>query len=149
MERYDAVIAGGGHNGLVAAALLARAGWSVCVLERRSQFGGAAISAELWPGVGARVSRYAYLVSLFPSALRLQLGLDIELRVRLAREADGFDAPGVRAWRDLTARAARALAPTLTEPLRSRSDLLADLDGDVREALFEAPLSAALEPARW
>jgi phytoene dehydrogenase-like protein len=145
MERYDAVIAGGGHNGLVAAALLGRAGWSVCVLERRSAVGGAAVSAELWPGVDARVSRYAYLVSLFPSSLRAQLGLGLELRRRDGHEPPSLNSAGVSAWRDLTARAAGALAPTLTEPLRAREDLLATLDGDVREALFEAPLAEALE----
>jgi phytoene dehydrogenase-like protein len=145
MGRYDAVIAGGGHNGLVAAALLARAGWSVCVLERRDQVGGAAVSAQLWPGIDARVSRYAYLVSLFPSSLRTQLGLVVQLRARGAREPEAFTDPPVLAWRELTARAATALAPTLLEPLRSREHRLARVDGDVREALFEAPLSVALE----
>jgi phytoene dehydrogenase-like protein len=145
MGRFDAVIAGGGHNGLVAATLLARAGWSVCVLERRDEVGGAAVSAGLWPGVDARVSRYAYLVSLFPSSLRAQLGLTLELRQRGGREPAAFADPAVLAWRELTARAATAFAPTLLEPLRSREQVLARVDGEVREALFEAPLSVALE----
>jgi phytoene dehydrogenase-like protein len=60
--RYDAIIVGGGHNGLVAAAYLARAGRSVLVLERRAVLGGCAVTEELWPGY--RVSTGAYLTSL-------------------------------------------------------------------------------------
>jgi phytoene dehydrogenase-like protein len=63
---YDAVIVGGGHNALVAAALLGRGGRSVLMLERRPDIGGAAISGSPFDGVGVRLSRYAYLVSLFP-----------------------------------------------------------------------------------
>ena len=66
---FDAVIVGGGHNGLVAATMLAAAGRSVLVLERRDGVGGAAVSGSPFPGVDARLSRYAYLVSLFPAAL--------------------------------------------------------------------------------
>ena len=47
---YDAIIIGGGHNGLVTAAYLARAGRSVLVLERREIVGGCAVTEELWPG---------------------------------------------------------------------------------------------------
>ena len=71
MSRHDAVIVGGGHNGLVAAAYLARAGRSVLVLERRGHVGGAAVSERPWPGVDARLSRYSYLVSLLPHAVAL------------------------------------------------------------------------------
>ena len=49
-QRYDAIIVGGGHNGLVCAAYLARAGRKVLVLERRHVLGGAAVSEELYPG---------------------------------------------------------------------------------------------------
>ena len=74
----DAVIVGGGHNGLVAAALLERAGRSVLVLERRDDVGGAAVSGSPFRGVDARLSRYSYLVSLFPPALaRLSSGCPI------------------------------------------------------------------------
>ena len=78
-SHHDAVIVGGGHNGLVAAAYLARAGRSVLVLERRDHVGGAAVSERPWPGVDARLSRYAYLVSLLPQSIVDELGLRITL----------------------------------------------------------------------
>ncbi|MBC9225779.1 NAD(P)-binding protein [Aeromicrobium sp. 636] len=76
------VIVGAGHNGLVAAALLARAGHEVLVLERLDHVGGAAVSAPAFDGYDARLSRFSYLVSLFPQALIDELGLDLELRSR-------------------------------------------------------------------
>jgi phytoene dehydrogenase-like protein len=79
-QRYDAVIIGGGHNGLVSAAYLARAGMKTLVLERRHLLGGAAVTEELFPGF--RFSVFSYVVSLLrPEIIReLQLprhGLDI------------------------------------------------------------------------
>src|SRR5581483_2543725 len=71
---YDAVIIGAGHNGLVAAAYLARAGRRVLVLERREIVGGACVTEELWPGY--RVSTAAYLCSL----LRPQIIRDLDLK---------------------------------------------------------------------
>jgi phytoene dehydrogenase-like protein len=79
---YDAVIVGGGHNGLVAAAYLARAGRSVLVLERLDHTGGAAVSEETFPGVQARLSRYSYLVSLLPRRIIEELGLRFATRRR-------------------------------------------------------------------
>jgi phytoene dehydrogenase-like protein len=76
---YDAVIVGGGHNGLVAAAYLARAGRSVLLLERRDELGGAAVSEFAFPGLDARLSRYSYLVSLLPRTIVDELGLDLRL----------------------------------------------------------------------
>jgi phytoene dehydrogenase-like protein len=95
MEHRDVVIVGGGHNALVAAALLARFGLAVTVLERLDHPGGAAVSAHAFPNQDARLSRYSYLVSLFPDRLTTELGLRLELRSRHVasctpyRHADG------------------------------------------------------------
>jgi len=79
-KSYDNIIIGGGHNGLVAAAYLAKQGKSVCVLERRDILGGCASTEELWPGF--KISPAAYVISLFSKQiiedLRLKhYGLDI------------------------------------------------------------------------
>ncbi|MGP4003734.1 phytoene desaturase family protein [Streptomyces sp. 8N706] len=81
-DSYDAVIIGGGHNGLTAAAYLARAGRSVLVLERLDHTGGAAVSTRPFAGVDARLSRYSYLVSLLPQKIVQDLGLRFEVRRR-------------------------------------------------------------------
>jgi phytoene dehydrogenase-like protein len=81
-DHYDVVIVGGGHNGLAAAAYLARAGLSTLVLERLAHLGGAAVNAEAFPGTGARLSRYSYLVSLLPDVVVRDLDLRVELRSR-------------------------------------------------------------------
>ena len=71
---YDCIVIGGGHNGLIAAAYLAKSGKSVCVLERRHILGGCACTEELWPGY--KVSVAAYVISLLlPEIIRdLRLG---------------------------------------------------------------------------
>jgi phytoene dehydrogenase-like protein len=79
---YDAVIVGGGHNGLVAATYLARAGRSCLLLERRHELGGAAVSEQVFPGVPARLSSYSYLVSLLPKRIVDELGLGVRLARR-------------------------------------------------------------------
>lgn len=68
-KKWDALVIGGGHNGLIAAAYLARGGLSVAVLERRHVIGGAAVTEELIPGF--KFSRCSYLQSLLrPSVIR-------------------------------------------------------------------------------
>ncbi|CAD6194160.1 unnamed protein product [Caenorhabditis auriculariae] len=70
---YDAIIVGGGHNGLTAAAYLAKAGKKVCVLERRHVIGGAAVTEEIIPGY--RFSRASYLLSLLRPLVIQELDL--------------------------------------------------------------------------
>jgi phytoene dehydrogenase-like protein len=81
-SRYDVVILGAGHNGLVAAAYLGRAGLSVLLLEKNDYIGGATTSQNVFPDFDARLSRYSYLVSLFPEKIIRDLGLNLELRTR-------------------------------------------------------------------
>jgi len=157
---YDVVIVGGGHNGLTAAAYLARAGKSVLLLERDDHLGGAAVSATAFEGVDARLSRYSYLVSLMPKRIIDDLGLDIRLARRRYSSytpvpgnpakgllIDGGDADATRAsftrvtgstadfdamhhFNADTGRLARALFPTFCEPLPSRSEARKLLDDD-------------------
>lgn len=70
---YDCLVIGGGHNGLVCAAYLARAGRKVCVLERRHVLGGCATTEELWPGY--KISTAAYVISLFQTQIIRELQL--------------------------------------------------------------------------
>src|ERR671935_1819555 len=70
---YDAIIIGGGHNGLVTACYLARAGWRVLVLERRYLVGGACVTEETFPGF--KVSTAAYVNSLFHTEIVRDLRL--------------------------------------------------------------------------
>jgi phytoene dehydrogenase-like protein len=169
--RYDVVVVGGGHNGLVAAAYLARAGRSVLVLERSARMGGAAISEAPFAGVDARLSRYAYLVSLLPRFMVGELGLRFATRRRrissytpvpgtdagLLVDLDdtartkaslGDDFDGWQRFYDRTTRVARAVFPTLLEPLPTREQLRDRVgDDEAWEALFERPLGEAIEEA--
>ncbi|KAJ1254994.1 hypothetical protein BS78_K301800 [Paspalum vaginatum] len=88
-KRWDAVVVGGGHNGLVAAAYLARAGRSVAVLERRAVLGGAAVSeSDLVPGF--RFSRCSYLLSLLRPAILRELELERHGLKLLPRSSSSF-----------------------------------------------------------
>jgi phytoene dehydrogenase-like protein len=168
---HDAVIVGGGHNSLVAAAYLARAGRSVMVLERLDHTGGAAVSEEPWAGVDARLSRYSYLVSLLPRTVIADLGLRIDLRRRryssytpdpsdpargilvdtqdaaataasfLRTTGDPREAERFAEFYERIAPIARGLFPTVTEPLATRSELRRRLADD---ALWDAVVERPL-----
>ncbi|MFI6284761.1 phytoene desaturase family protein [Streptomyces sp. NPDC051018] len=167
---YDAVIVGGGHNGLVAAAYLARAGRSVLVLERSAGTGGAAVSTRPFAGVDVRLSRYSYLVSLLPGSIVRDLGLKFSVRKRdvssytpsgtggllvgAGRTAESFAAltggdGEYAAWREfygMTGRVAARVFPTLTEPLPTREELRARVDDETAwRALFEEPVGREIE----
>jgi len=96
MVGRSVVIVGGGHNALVAGTYLARAGLDVDLIERLPHVGGAAVSAQVFDGHDARLSRFSYLVSLMPTELIADLGLDLELRSRATASFtpyDGVDGP--------------------------------------------------------
>src|ERR1700731_4791170 len=154
-DDVDIVIVGGGHNGLVAAAYLARAGLRVRLLERLAHVGGAGVSAQIFAGVDARLSQYAYLVSLLPARITDDLGA----AVRLARRPYSSYTPdpatagrtGLLVGPQSTAGAhddERAFAafyrrcrlvterlwPTLLEPLRTREQARREVvDGGAKQ----------------
>ena len=158
---HDVAIVGGGHNALVAAAYLARAGKSVIVLERLDHVGGAAVSERPWAGVDARLSRYSYLVSLLPRRVIDDLGLRIDLKRRryssytpdptdpsrgilvdtadaaatassFARVTGGSTEAGrFSDFSERIAPVARLLFPTVTAPLQRRTAVRDEL-GDPR-----------------
>lgn len=171
-SRHDAVIIGGGHNGLVAAAYLARAGRKVLVLERLGHVGGLAVSAQAFPGVDARLSRYSYLVSLLPAKVVADLGIKVELRRRryasytpagdtgllvdngdAGRTAASFarvtgGTAELEAWRRfyaMTADVAERVAPTLLEPLMDRAAMRDLVGGQAWRELFERPIGEVVD----
>jgi phytoene dehydrogenase-like protein len=118
-RRYDVIVIGGGHNGLTAAAYLARAGRSVLVVERRDRLGGASDTAEL--AVGVRVPAVAHTVGRLSASVVRGLGLrghGLELVAPDVRAvAPQLDAPPIVLWRDTSATvdSLRAVSPVDAE----------------------------------
>lgn len=171
MPSYDVVIVGGGHNALVAAAYLGQAGRSVLLLERSDHLGGAAVSAQAFPGVDARLSRYSYLVSLLPAQIIADLSLDVALvrrrvssytpdpadpRRGLLIEADGghgaFERVGAGSdhapWEefyDELGQLAERLFPSVLAPLPTRSQAKTLIGEDrIWAEIFEQPIGSAI-----
>lgn len=168
----DVIIVGGGHNGLTAAAYLARAGLRVTVLERQDHTGGAAVSAPAFPGVDARLSRYSYLVSLLPPRILDDLGISVRLARRryssytpdpasagetglligpdptFAAVGAEADAAGFAEFYERARRVTEPLWPTLLEPLPTRSQARSRVGDDAAwDALVETPAADAITAA--
>ncbi len=172
-KKYDVVIIGGGHNGLVAATYLARAGKSVRILEANPEVGGATQSVRTFPQFDANLSRYSYLIALLPDKIVNDLGLSFECisrevssytpygddkglyisRVWGEQTADSFnelDPSGHegQAWQDFYAEVAQfaeRIAPTLLEPLKTRSELKKQIDLDpIWQYLVEDPIGKVI-----
>lgn len=177
MKHYDVAVIGGGHNGLVAATYLAKAGKSVVILEANAEVGGATTSVRAFPEYDAMLSRYSYLISLLPDQIVSDLGLDFECISRtvssytpysrngkdsglyVARQWDKetevsfkeLDPSGAEwaAWQDFyteIAEFAVKIAPSMLQPLRSRSELKAEINmPKVWDYLMERPIGEVIE----
>jgi phytoene dehydrogenase-like protein len=177
VTQYDVAIIGGGHNGLVAATYLAKAGKSVIILEANAEVGGATTSVRAFPEFDAMLSRYSYLISLLPDQIVKDLELDFECISRKVSSytpylRDGKDAglyvsrqwdqatedsfqeldPSGNewaAWQDFyneIAVFAEKIAPTMLNPLLSRSDLKALMDmPEVWDYLMERPIGEVIQ----
>lgn len=168
MKSYDVVIAGAGHNGLVAANYLAKAGKKVLILEAQEVVGGATQSVKAFEDFDARLSRYAYLISLLPDKIVSDLGLSFNNLSRNissftpyedggllvsrqwdARTADSFrqltgDDKEANAWQEFYGeieKFAKRIAPTLLEPLKSSAELNTHISmPQVWDQLIENPI---------
>ena len=166
MQHYDVVIIGGGHNALVSAAYLSKAGKRVLLLEKLDYLGGAATSSYTFEGIDAKLSRYSYLVSLLPKQIIEDLGLEIALAPRryssytpdphgttgllvdkadqvATRESfDAFSKQDFDAWNSFYSKTediAQKLFPTVLEPLKTRSEIRTLLAENF-ETFFERPI---------
>ena len=168
IKKYDVTIIGGGHNGLVAATYLAKAGKSVVILEANPEIGGATQSVKAFPDFDAHLSRYSYLISLLPDKIVADLGLSFTC---VSREVSSYTPYGDKglyvsrnwdektaasfneidptgqegqAWQDFYAEVAefaQRIAPTLLEPLKTRSELKNEINlPEIWEYLIENPI---------
>ena len=169
---YDVVIIGGGHNGLVAACYLAKAGKSVVILEKEESLGGATVSQQVFPEFQARLSRYSYLVSLLPQKIIDDLGLSFETLGRdvasYTPEVDGglfvssdWNTQTEESFAALTGSPAefsswktfynevlhfaQVVAPTMLGPLPTRSELRTAVSHPIWDALIEKPIGEVIE----
>jgi phytoene dehydrogenase-like protein len=116
-KKYDIVIIGAGHNGLVAATYLAKAGKKVLILEANSEIGGATTSVKVFPDFDASLSRYSYLISLLPDQIIKDLGLNFKTISRRVASYTPFNNEGIdqglfvsRVWDEKTSASFNALA---------------------------------------
>ena len=172
-KKYDVTIIGGGHNGLVAATYLAKAGKSVVILEANPEIGGATQSVQAFEGFDAYLSRYSYLVSLLPDKIVTDLGLAFECISREVSSYTPYADKGLyvsRQWDEKTAASfneldptgheaqawqefygeiaefAKKIAPTLLQPLKTRSELKAEINlPQAWEYLVENPIGVEID----
>ncbi len=151
-QRYDAVIIGGGHNGLTAAAYLAKAGWKVLVAEQRHILGGATTSDQVVPGYTFSV--LSYVVSL----LRPEIIRDLELPKHGLEilPLDGTFTPlhGDWLWRTddhaQTMREIRRWSATDADAYEEYGQLMADMARFIKPILGMVPPDvASLDPRDW
>jgi phytoene dehydrogenase-like protein len=169
------VIGGGGHNALISACYLAKAGVEVTILEK-GKVGGATVSQKVFPDYEARLSRYAYLIALLPDKIVSDLelksktlsrsvasftptkrdgkdkGLLINTKIGEKTQADFKNVTGneneLKAWQDFYADVshfAKVINPTLLQKLPTRSELKAMINHPIWEELVELPLGKSLE----
>ncbi|MBI4261860.1 MAG: NAD(P)/FAD-dependent oxidoreductase, partial [Actinobacteria bacterium] len=151
-ERYDAIVIGGGHNGLVAAAYLARHGLRALVLERRHVLGGAAVTEEVFPGF--RFSVASYVVSLLrPEIIR---DLDLPRHGLEILPLDGTFTPldGDHLWRvndhGRTMRELRRWSRTDAEAYEEYGRLMVDMARFIKPILSVIPPDPGRpDPREW